>query len=299
MKKYLVILLVLLLPLSARSQEVPDTLWKFNGVTAINFSQMSLTNWAAGGENSFSGNAIVNLSANYLSKDGSTSWANELNLGFGLIRQGEEPVRKSDDKIDLASKFGYKAGKNWNYSGLLSLKSQFTEGYANPGDIETRTKISNFLAPGYLNLSFGMDYKPSKTFTALIAPVTGKMTIVMDDELAAAGSFGVDAGKNTRSEFGGYIKLAFTTNVMKNVKLNTKIDLFSNYLENPQFVDVNFDLLLSMKVNEYISASFISQAIYDYDIKFDVLDASGVPTGDKEARIQFKELFGIGLTFSF
>jgi len=299
MKKYIFILFIILLPLSARSQEVPDTLWKFNGVTAINFSQMSLTNWAAGGENSFSGNAIVNLSANYLSKDGNTSWANELNLGYGLIRQGEDPVRKSDDKIDLASKFGYKAGKNWNYSGLLSFKSQFTEGYANPGDIETRTKISNFLAPGYLNLSFGMDYKPSETFTALIAPLTGKMTFVMDDDLAAAGSFGVDAGKNTRSEFGGYIKLAFTTKVMKNVKLNTKIDLFSNYLENPQYVDVNFDLLLSMKVNEYISASFISQVIYDYDIKFDVLDASGVPTGDKEARIQFKELFGIGLTFSF
>jgi hypothetical protein len=142
-----------------------------------------------------------------------------------------------------------------------------------------------------------MDYKPSETFTMLIAPVTGKMTIVMDDELA--GSFGVDPEKQVRSEFGGYVKIAFTRAIMKNIRLNTKIDLFSNYLENPQYVDVNFDLLLSMKVNDYISASFISQLIYDYDIKFDVVDESGTPTGESKPKVQFKELFGIGLTYSF
>ncbi len=299
MKKYLIFLILSFAMSTVSSQDTADTLWKFNGVTSINFSQMSLTNWAAGGENSVSGNGIVNLAANYRSREGNISWSNELSLGYGLIQQGKDPVRKSDDKIDLASKFGYKASKHWSYTGLLSFKTQFTEGYANPGDIETRTKISNFLAPGYMNLSFGMDYKPSETFTMFIAPVTGKMTFVMDEDLSAAGSFGVDAGESTRSEFGGYVKIAFTTKVMKNVKLNTKVDLFSNYLENPQYVDVNFDILLSMKVNDYISASFISQIIYDYDIKFDVFDAAGEPTGDKESRIQFKELFGIGLTYSF
>ncbi len=299
MKKYLGVLLLSITISTVSSQDTADTLWKFNGVTSINFSQMSLTNWAAGGENSVSGNGILNLAANYLSMDGNSSWANELSLGYGLIQQGKDPVRKSDDKIDFASKYGYKASEHWNYTGMLSFKTQFTQGYANPGDIETRTKISNFMAPGYMNLSFGMDYKPSETFTIFIAPVTGKMTFVMDDDLSAAGSFGVDAGQTTRSEFGGYVKVAFTAKLMKNVKLNTKVDLFSNYLENPQYIDVNFDVLLSMKVNDYISASFISQIIYDYDIRFDVLDAGGEPTGETEGRIQFKELFGIGLTYSF
>ena len=297
MKKFFSILAMTMILGYAYSQETADTLWKFNGVTSVNLSQMALSNWAAGGENSLAGNAIVNLNANYKSRDGNASWTNELYLGYGMIRQGNDPARKSDDKIDLASKFGYKASKQWSYTGLLSFKTQFTEGYANPGDLATRTKISNFLAPGYLNLSFGMDYKPSDQFTMFLAPVTGKMTLVMDDDLA--GSFGVADDKNVRSEFGGYVKIAFASPIMKNIKLNTKVDLFSNYLENPQYVDVNFDLLLSMKVNEYISASFITQFIYDYDIRFDVLDNAGEPTGETESRIQMKQLFGVGLTYSF
>lgn len=298
MKKIYAIFVLSFVLFQASAQQDADTLWKFNGVTTLNFSQMALSNWAAGGENSVAGNAIVNLVANYTSVDSKVTWNNELLMGFGLLQQGDDPVRKSDDKIDFASKFGYKAGGNWSYSGLLSFKSQFADGFANPGD-ENRVKISDFLAPGYLNLSFGMDYKPNDAFTVLIAPLTGKMTFVIDETLSAQGVFGVPAGEKTRAEFGGFVKIAYSTEVMKNIKLNTKIDLFSNYLENPQYVDVNFDLLLSFKVNEFISASFISQVIYDHDIQFDILDNDGNPTGETEARVQFKELFGIGLTYSF
>lgn len=297
MNKLLSVLTATLLTVSLSAQEPADTLWKYNGVVSLNFSQMSLSNWAAGGENSISGNGRITLGAKYQSLDAKVGWDNELILGYGLLQQGDDPVRKSDDKIDLSSKFGYKAGGNWKYSSLLSFRSQFTKGYANPGD-ENRTKISNFMAPGYLNLSFGMDYKPSETFAILLAPVTGKMTFVMDDDLSAAGAFGVTPGETSRAEFGGYVKIAWTADIMKNIKLNTKIDLFSNYLENPQYVDVNFDLLLSMKVNEFISASFITQLIYDYDIQFDVYNDAGDVIGTED-RIQLKELFGVGLTYSF
>lgn len=299
MKKLPVFLLILTSTVSIYGQEAVDTLWRFGGVTSLNFSQMTLSNWAAGGENSVTANGLLNLTANYKSADENVSWANELYMGYGILRQGDDPARKSNDKIDLASKFGYKASEKWDYSGLLSFRTQFTEGYDNPGDRENRTVISNFLAPGYLNLSFGMDYKPSANFTMLIAPITGKMTLVMDDALAQNGAFGVEAGENIRSEFGGYIKIAYSKEIMKNIKLNTKIDLFSNYLENPQYVDINFDMLLNFKVNEYISASLIAQAIYDYDIKFDILGSDNLPTGETEPRVQFKELFGIGLTYSF
>ncbi len=301
MKRILSVLTILVFTAMVHAQEPSDTLWRFNGVTSLNFSQLALVNWAAGGEGSLAGNARVDLSAAYMSSDEKVSWNNDLILGYGLIRQGdaENPFVKSDDKIDLASKFGYKASKMWYYTGLLNFRTQFDKGYANPRDIDDRIPISEFMAPGYLNLSFGMDYKPSKTFTILLAPLTGKMTFVRNDSLANLGAFGVKPGQNTRSEFGGYVKIAFTKELMKNVRLNTKIDLFSNYLENPQYVDVNFDLLLTLKVNEYISASLITQLIYDYDIKFDILDATGEPTGEVEPRIQLKELFGVGLTYNF
>jgi len=302
MKRFLTILTITMISGAVFAQEPADTLWRFNGVTSLNFSQLSLVNWAAGGEGSLAGNARVDLAANYMSSDEKVSWTNELILGYGLIRQGdseENPFVKSDDKIDLSSNFGYRASKRWYYSGLLNFRTQFDKGYANPRDLDARTQISGFMAPGYLNLSLGMDYKPSKTFSVLIAPVTGKMTFVKIDSLANLGAFGVEPGQNVRGEFGGFIKIAYTKELMKNVRVNTKLDLFSNYLDNPQYVDVNFDLLLSLKVNEFISASFITQIIYDHDIKFEVLDANGNPTGTQEPRIQLKELFGIGLTYNF
>jgi hypothetical protein len=298
MKRILSILTLTLFAGMLYAQESADTLWKYNGVISLNFSQMALSNWAAGGEQSIAGNGRITLGANYLSRESDVSWDNEMILGYGMIQQGDDPVRKSDDKIDLSSKIGLEAGGNWNYAGLLSFGSQFTEGYANPGD-ENRTKISNFLAPGYLNLSFGMNYKPSETFSVFLAPIAGKMTFVMDDELSAEGAFGVDPGEITRAEVGGFVKIAWSTSLMENIKLNTKVDLFSNYLENPQYVDVNFDLLLNMKVNEFISASLITQLIYDYDIKFDIVDETTGAVIGFEDRIQLKELFGVGFTYSF
>ena len=149
-----------------------------------------------------------------------------------------------------------------------------------------------------MNLSLGMDYKPGDKFTLLIAPVTGKATLVTDPDLSAAGAFGVDAGETFRGEFGGFIKIAYADEIVNNVVVNAKLDLFSNYLENPQYIDVNLDLLVSFKVNEFISASFIAQALYDRDILFDIGDGGGNFTGT-EPRLQFKELFGIGLTYNF
>lgn len=298
MKKIFYTLTLAFIALQLQGQENPeaDTAWKFSGTTALNLSQLSLNNWAAGGDNSLSGNALINLAANY-AKD-RTSWENTLTLGFGLIKQGDDPTRKSDDQIDLASKLGMKATDKWFYTGLLGFKTQFAQGYDNPGDAN-RMKISNFMAPGYLNFSLGMDYKPSEVFSLFFAPLSSKFTFVLDDELSAAGSFGLDPGQKSRAELGAYIKLAFKKEILKNVTLDTKIDFFSNYLENPQYVDVNWDLLLTFTINEYLSASLLTQLIYDYDIKFG-RDTTG--DGDLDTfgdRVQFKELFGLGLTYSF
>jgi hypothetical protein len=273
-----------------------DTLWKFSGSTSLNLSQLSLTNWAAGGDNSLSGNVLINLNANYATEF--TRWENKLILGFGLIKQGEDPARKSDDQIDFASKLGWKAGEKWFYTALLGFNTQFAEGYDRPGE-DDRVKISNFMAPGYLSLSLGMDYKPSDAFSLFLSPLSGKFTFVLDDDLSALGAFGLDAGEKTRAELGAHIKMTYVREILKNVTLDTRIGLFSNYLENPQYIDVNWDLLLTFKVNDYLAASLLTQLIYDYDIKF-----GEDTTGDGEYdtfsdKVQFKELFGLGLSYTF
>ncbi len=267
--------------------------WKTGGMIMLNFGQTSLTNWAAGGENTVSGNSLFNFFANY--HKGTFTWDNTIDLGYGILKQGSQN-RKSDDKIDFSTKFGKMASKNWYYSGLLDFRSQFSAGYNYPND---SVKISNFFAPAYIVTALGMDYKPNKTFTAFIAPITGKITIVADQDLADAGAFGVDKaefvngvktkdGKNFRQEFGGYVRVGYQNDIMTNVNLSTKLDLFSNYLKNPQNIDVNWQVLVSMKVNKYISATLSTQLIYDDDTEIE-----GSP------KVQFKEILGVGFSYKF
>jgi hypothetical protein len=154
------------------------------------------------------------------------------------------------------------------------------------------------MAPGYLNLAAGMDYKTDK-ISVFISPVTGKFTFVTDEELSAVGSFGVDAGKKARSEIGAFVKFEGKTDVVKNVTLQTKLDLFSNYIHNPQNIDVDWSMLLNMKVNEFLSANLVSHLIYDDDISIPV-DKNGDGIIDESGpRIQFMEMFGAGLSFKF
>jgi hypothetical protein len=293
MKKLKLILVGLLLAALTFAQdpveEAPvdgDTLWKITGVSSLSLSQLSLSNWAAGGENNIAGNVFFKLSPDY--DDGTINWDNDLVIGFGLFKQGDDEFKKSDDQLELSSKFGYRAGKNWFYTALLSFKSQFAEGYSYEDDI--KTKISGFMSPGYLNLSLGFDYKPTDGFSLLLAPISSKMTFVMDENLSDAGVY-APAGASFRGEFGGYIKIAYKKEILKNVLLDTQIDFFSNYVDDPQYVDVNWDLLITFKINEFLSASLMTQLIYDYDIKFG--PAPGTP------KVQFKELFGLGLGYNF
>lgn len=244
-------------------------------------------------KSSASGVFMVNTFANY--KKGSISWDNSVDLGYGFLKEKENALVKSDDKIDLNSKFGVKASEHWNYSFLVNFKSQFAPGYAYPN---TKDPISRFMAPGYLNLAAGMDFNTEK-ISVLISPVTGKFTFVTDNELSAIGSFGLAPGKKVRSELGAFLKFEGKTDVVKNVSLQTKLDLFSNYLHNPQNIDVDWNMLINMKVNDFLSANLVSHLIYDDDIKIPIDKNGDGIIDEKGPRIQFMEMFGAGLSFKF
>jgi hypothetical protein len=221
------------------------------------------------------------------------------------MKQGSESFRKTDDKIDFLSKYGREAFKNFYYAALLNFKTQMTPGWNY--DTDPKDKISDLFAPAYLLVAMGLDFKPNAYFSAFIAPLTGKFTFVTDDALSDAGAFGVTPGETTKSELGGYIRSIFTKNdfkgeFMKNISFTTKIDLFSNYLENPQNIDVNWETLLGMKVNNYITVSFNTLLIYDDNIKvaFDKNDNGEIEAGEAVgSKVQFKEILGVGFSYKF
>lgn len=294
MKKVLSICLLFVAVTAIGQTAESDTIkyWKVGGTSAFTFNQVSLTNWAAGGKNSIAGTFLFNMHLNY-SKE-RVSWDNTIDLGYGLTKQGTDNLVKTEDKLYLTSKIGYQAdGSKWYYTGLMDFKTQFDVGYNDPP--ENTIKLSEFMAPAYVNFSLGMDYKPNDNFSVYISPLTSKMTIVLDDSLSREGAFGVDTLKHVRSEYGASVKLlAKKANIVKNVDVSTRLDLFSNLGNNPQNIDVDWEVAFNMKVNDFLSAVASVNLIYDDDI--DYINEEGNPEG---ARAQFKQLFGFGINYKF
>ena len=274
-----------------------DTLmgWKHGGMINLSTAQTSLTNWAAGGQSSFAVNGILSLFAH--NKKEKSLWENYLDLGYGTMKQGKNADWwKTDDKIDFTSKYGLKAAEKLYYAGLLNFRTQMTNGYNYPNADD---KISGFLAPGYLLGALGLDYVPNENFGVFIAPVTLKFTMVTDQALADSGAFGVDRGKNSKSEFGGYLRMFLKKSLMENITIQTKLDLFTNYLHNPQNIDVGWETMLSMKVNKFISATLSTTLLYDDDIDIEIDNNDDGITDEKGPRTQFKEVLAIGFSYKF
>jgi hypothetical protein len=293
-----------------------DTSWKKGGYFALNANQVSLYNWAAGGDNAISITGMVNAFANY--KKDKTSWDNSLDLGYGVIATGKKldqidnkSWRKNEDRFEINSKFGRLAKGQFFYSGMANFRTQFAPGYS---DLAQTDKSSDFMAPAYLTIALGMDWKPVDYFSLFVSPATGKYTFVMNQSLADAGAFGVDPatfdaaglkisnGKKFRPEFGASLVAKFQRDIMKNVNLKTGVTFFNNYTDkntvNRKNVDVNWDLTITMKVNKYISASIMTLLIYDHDITIKDVDAFGVTTGEGP-RTQYKQVIGVGFSYKF
>ena len=295
-----------------------DTLWKTGGLVNVNFSQVYLSNWAGGGQNAISTQGILSLFANY--GNGKASWDNSIDLAYGVIKQGDAkstPWFKNDDRIELNSKFGQKASEKWSYSGLFNFRTQFNYGYSKVGDT---IQISNFMAPAYSIFALGMDYKPSKYFSFLVAPLTSKMTFVADDYLSGIGAFGVDSGSVFRSEVGAYVKLAIFKEKpfkMEGVTFKTNLTLFSNYSNEPGNLDVTWETLTNVKLNKYMTISLSTYLIYDHDIDIARYNSDGSARYYKDANgdnvlasdgsfvqvkgpvTQFKEAWSVGFAYKF
>lgn len=297
--------------LKAKAADTIADGWRTGGVFNFNFSQVSLNNWAAGGQSSVSFNSISSLFAHF--KKGQNTWDTYLDLGYGLVKQGDGDFIKADDKIEFTSKYGRKATEHWYYAGLVNFRSQFAPGFNFPND---SVLISDFMAPGYFLGSIGMDYKRGDKFSLFLSPVTAKYTVVNNSELADAGAFGVDKaefdangvkikdGSKTRLEIGGYIRAMYTTAIFENVNFTTNINMFSNYAENPGNIDIYWDNLLSLKVNDFISASISSSLIYDDDIDIQEFNNDGSPkleNGEEiiGPRTQFKYVIAVGFQYRF
>jgi hypothetical protein len=260
--------------------------WRKGGLFTLNLAQGSLSNWQGGGDkSSFSAVGFLNLFANM--KEGRNVWDNTLDLGYGYINTTSLGSRKSDDRIDLLSKYGYDVGKNWFLTGLFNFRSQFAAGYTYDKDAngaELKTLTSKFMAPAYILVSAGFDYKPTPYFSVFISPLTERWIIVNDDVLSAAGAYGVEPGEKSRNELGAFLSAEFNKDIMTNVTYKSRLDAFSNYKSKAGNIDIFWTNILAMKVNRFLTANVAVDLLYD---------------DDAIGRLQLRQLLGIGFSAKF
>ena len=275
-------------------QTQPDTIksWKTKGNFSLLINQSSFSNWASGGENNISGTVGVNYDFNYKKDD--ITWDNKLIASYGLVKTNNSSFeKKTDDRLEFNSLLGKKIGEGkWYYSAFLNFRTQFTDGYVysrNAAGAEERTKNSGFMSPGYLTFGPGILWRENDNLKFNFAPASSKFTFVDKAFTSVPGYvdgkyFGVDPGKSMRYELGFYASGYYKLDVLANVTFENILSLYSNYLENPQNVDLDYQLNVLMKINRYLSSNITFQAIYD---------------DNAYQGFQIRQVVGLGVNFNF
>ena len=270
--------------------EIEDKKWKKSGNAVFLVNQSSFSNWTSGGQSSISGTLKVDYNYNY--SDDGWAWDTKIFSNFGLNKiSGSEFLKKTDDRIEVNSVLGKKFNNDvigkWSYSSFFNFQTQFAKGYRFGKDSNgnpNRTEKSRFFSPATLQLGVGLYWKKSKDFWINVAPMTGKLILVnrfFTETLNENETyFGVKKGGNSRFELGASVRAYYKSEIFKNINLENRLSLYSDYLDRPQNVDFDCTFNFVMKVNQYISTNLIFQFVYD----------------DNEIkRVQIREVLGLGL----
>ena len=253
--------------------------WVKAGTFIINVNQGALRNWAGGGEqNTLGVTTLLNYNLNH--RKGKITWNNYFDIALGFQNASIfGRFRKIDDRIDITSKYGYQFPKKWYAALLGNFNSQTLAGYNYTDTVNI--KISNLLTPGKILLSAGIDFRPDKTFTLFVSPITSRFILKTDNDFYMVDKFGVPPSRKSYTELGSFATAKYTKKISPWAFYTGRLDLFSNYKRNPENVDLFFTNLVTMKFNKWLATNISVDMVYDDDVL---------------QKTQLKEILGIGLT---
>jgi hypothetical protein len=276
--------------------------WRYHTEASFALNQGLLTNWVKGGENNVSTAFDVTWYADYTNKPRLISSNHFARIKFGLIKQGEEKIRKNLDLLETNSKFNHKAFGKFDFSAIMLLKTQVSKGYAYPND---SVPVSKFINPVTLTLGIGLDYKPNKVTSINFSPLSYKATFVPDTAAIDQTKYGIAADRRSKHEPGASFIISNEFKPFKTVSVTNRLQLFTNYINNPLNIDVDWEMILKASLNWFTELRLNTHLIFDDDTRTPVFDKDKNPVmGDdgvqkKTARIQFKELLGLSFVFRF
>jgi hypothetical protein len=319
MKLFHFTLLCLIISSTVFSQKIITTLqplpqandsvshWESKNKIGFAISEILFLNWNAGGVSSISGLMKTQFNRNYSNEN--TRWVNELIMRYGLNKQDGIELRKTEDAFQFSSTFGYRENEksNWYHSAKFNLNTQFTEGYKYPNK---EVSVSGPFAPAYTFLGVGAEYASEKKDRLFyFSPFTSKITYVANQRLADNGAFGVpkaiydsdgnlvEHGKKLKSELGILITAYYKKQIAKNINFENRLSLYSDYINKFGNIDIDYDLVLDLVVNQYVRTNIGLHVVYDDDIKAkEELNGTQVTVGPK---MQLKQVLGVGMTYTF
>ena len=273
----------------------PDSIWSRGGSISLTFSNVSLTNWVGGGQSAIS---LGGIFAGRIKRETSASvWNNTLDVALGGARVGDNTrlFKKTDDLLIATSTYGYKFSERWSAFANAELRTQLLPGFKFGNDslgneiIEQR--ISKFMAPGFLSVRLGIQYA-TPVFSVGFAPISNRLTFVLDDSLSAAGAFGVTPGSRVLSELGPNLNATLDYNLFENVNFKTMVNFFAAYATLGN-IDVTWETLLTLKVNQYVTTSFGTQLLYFNNVDIEQEDGTVGPA------VQFRQVLTINGVYKF
>lgn len=287
--------------------------WKFRSEASFVLNQASLTNWVKGGESSISTSLDITGYADYDNKKLKLVSNNYARLKYGLVASGDKGIRKNLDLLETNSKVNHKAFGKFDFSAIMLFKTQVAKGrdFQKTKDGDTSILVSKMMNPATLTIGFGLDYKPNKTTSINFSPLSYKGTFVTDT-VGVVGinaidptKYGIPKGKLSKHEPGASLQVSYEFNPIKAINIKNRLHLFTNYINKPQNIDIDWELIATAKINWFTEVRLNTQLIYDDDTKIPVVDKEGQPVLDangqqkKSSRIQFKELLGFSFVFRF
>jgi hypothetical protein len=292
MKKILILFVNILLCFNSFSQDVSqDSIkkegWVKTGKLSFLVNQTAFSNWISGGENSISGTLAVDYNLNYY-KNG-WAWDTKIIGAFGINKNSDSKfAKKTDDRFEINSLIGKNFTEKLSYSSFINFKTQFARGYKysnNEEGVEQRNETTRFFSPAYIQLGVGIYWKESNNFWINMAPVTGRLIIANRKFTSNLNDgeeyFGIAKGDNFRFELGASLTGYYKFELIENVILEQRLNLYSDYLQNAENIDIDYTISAFMKINDYLSTSLIIQCMYD---------------DNAIKKVQLREVFGLALT---
>jgi hypothetical protein len=275
--------------------------WKFRTEASFALNQGLVTNWVKGGENNVATALDITWFADYSNKPMLLSSNHFARIKYGLIKTGDDKVRKNIDLIETNSKLNHKAFGKFDFSGILLFKTQLSPGYNYPNE----DPVSKFMNPAILTIGFGLDYKPDKLTSINFSPLSYKATFVPDTANIDQTKFGVAADRRSKHEPGASFMITNEFRPVKNMVITNRLQLFTNYVNNPQNIDVDWEMIFQTNLNWFTDIRLNTHLIFDDDTRTLVFDKDKNPVmgndgiQKKTARVQFTELLGLSFIFRF